>query len=147
MDNLEHDISKELTDTTKIENIVMKMVVDKIYPVGSIYTSMNDKSPEQIFEGTKWEPITDRFLYCVDVSKKAGIEDGSYKIQEKHIPSHGHNVYTGVIYVKHGEIPSHQALSFSHADGSTTVPTLLTDDEPQDYLPPCLTVHAWYRIE
>ena len=46
-------------------------LVDLFYPVGSIYTSMNSTDPSELFGGT-WEQITDRFLYCADSSKQTG---------------------------------------------------------------------------
>ena len=35
--------------------------IDIFYPVGSIYMSVNDTSPNLLFGG-KWEPIKDKFL-------------------------------------------------------------------------------------
>lgn len=35
--------------------------IDTFYPVGSIYMSVNDTSPNLLFGG-KWEPIKDKFL-------------------------------------------------------------------------------------
>ena len=38
---------------------------DKIYPVGSIYITVNSTSPQTLFGGT-WEKIEGRFLYGLD---------------------------------------------------------------------------------
>lgn len=38
---------------------------DKMYPVGSIYMTVNDENPGNLFGGT-WEKIEGRFLYGLD---------------------------------------------------------------------------------
>lgn len=51
-------------------------IVDMIYPVGSIYMSMNDTSPETLFGGV-WEQIQDTFLLASGLSYSAGSTGGS----------------------------------------------------------------------
>lgn len=61
---------------------------DMIYPIGSIYVSINSTSPEKIFGG-KWQQITDRFLYC----SNSGLETGGSKtITGANLPSHSHYI-------------------------------------------------------
>lgn len=59
---------KYQTLKTQLQNIVLNIIKDKpsdlidiIYPVGSIYMSVNDVDPSVLFGGT-WQRIEDRFL-------------------------------------------------------------------------------------
>lgn len=65
---------------------------DYIYPVGSIYMSVNDVSPSVLFGGS-WERINDRFLLAAG-AKKAGTEGGkeNHTLTEEELPSHTHTV-------------------------------------------------------
>ena len=61
-------------------------IIDLVYPLGSIYTSMDPTSPSERFGGT-WTQIVDRFLYCASSS---GTTGGSSTITEANLPSHTH---------------------------------------------------------
>jgi len=65
-------------------------IVDLIYPVGSIYMSVNSTSPATLFGGT-WERIQDRFLLAAGSSYSAGGTGGS---ADATLPSHTHT-FTG----------------------------------------------------
>lgn len=52
-------------------------IVDLIYPVGSIYMSVNNISPATFLEGTTWEPIQDRFLLAAGSTYTAGETGGA----------------------------------------------------------------------
>lgn len=68
---------------------------DKIYPVGSVYMSVNSTSPATLFGGT-WERIQDRFLLAAGTSYAAGATGGeaSHTLSTSEIPSHTHT-FTG----------------------------------------------------
>ena len=51
-------------------------IIDAMYPVGSIYMSVNNVSPATFFGGT-WEQITDRFLLCAGSNHAAGTTGGA----------------------------------------------------------------------
>ena len=51
-------------------------IANLIYPVGSIYMSVNSTSPSTLFGG-KWERIQDRFLLAAGSTYAAGKMDGS----------------------------------------------------------------------
>ena len=64
----------------------VKGLIDFIYPVGSIYMSVNDTNPHDLFGGT-WERIQDRFLLSASNSYKAGSTGG--------VAEHAHSIPFG----------------------------------------------------
>ena len=52
-------------------------IVDLIYPVGSIYMSVNNASPATFLKGTTWEQIKDRFLLAAGSTYAAGGTGGA----------------------------------------------------------------------
>lgn len=63
-------------------------VINIMYPVGSIYMSVNSVDPSTLFGGT-WERIQDRFLLCAGDSYGAGTTGGSAQAT---LPSHTHTL-------------------------------------------------------
>lgn len=70
-------------------------IVDMIYPIGSIYMSVNSTSPQILFGGT-WEQIKDKFLLASGTSYSNGATGGSATVtlSENEIPTHNHNSKT-----------------------------------------------------
>ena len=114
---------------------------------------MNKANPSTFFGGT-WEPIVDRFLYCVRSS--SGETDGSKKISVNQLPRHNHeitNYYdnadfntgkTGEMTYTYNSIPN----DIGGASTSGKIKrTTYTDHTGLglDYMPPYMTVYAWYR--
>ena len=52
-----------------------KTIFDMVYPVGSVYVSVNATNPSALFGGT-WEQIKDRFLLSAGDTYKAGATGG-----------------------------------------------------------------------
>lgn len=90
----------------KIESA--QAIIDIIYPVGSIYMSVNSVSPQILFGGS-WEQIEDTFLLAAGSTYTAGNTGGSathtpagtlsggavgnHTLTVAEMPSHGHPVY------------------------------------------------------
>lgn len=85
-------------------SIYMQSVFDKIYPVGSIYMSVNSTSPASLFGGT-WTQLKDRFLvgagnsYAVNSTGGSTSQSytpkgsvGGHTLTVSEMPRHGHNV-------------------------------------------------------
>lgn len=65
--------------------------LNKVYPVGSIYLSVNNVNPSTFIGGT-WELIKDRFLLGAGNSYSGGATGGSatHTLTENEMPSHTH---------------------------------------------------------
>lgn len=57
--------------------------IDNIYPVGSIYMSINSTNPRSLFGGT-WEQIQDKFLLCCGTTYAAGSTGGAATMAHTH---------------------------------------------------------------
>lgn len=77
-------------------------IISAMYPVGSIYLSVNNVSPATFFGGT-WEQITDTFLLCAGSTYTAGTTGGAatdqittggtvsgHALTTAEMPSHAH---------------------------------------------------------
>lgn len=66
-------------------------LIDYIYPIGSIYMSVNDVDPSILFGGT-WERIKDKFLLCSGDTYTLGSEGGeaTHTLTISEMPSHTH---------------------------------------------------------
>ena len=78
------NIETNTSDLTTIKTTLEKMI-DTIYPVGSVYLSMNTTNPSSLFGGT-WTQIKDCFLLgCGDKYTSIGTYGGS----EQHTHKYG----------------------------------------------------------
>lgn len=118
-------------------------LLDVVYPVGSIYMSVNNVSPKTFFGGT-WEAIKDRFLLSAGDTYSGGSTGGeaTHTLTVDEIPSHEHYA-KGWAAVR---------------DGSGTYITLGGDGKSRTYstdpvgggkahnnMPPYLAVYMWKR--
>ena len=84
-----------------------QLFIDIVYPIGSIYISINSTSPETLFGGS-WTQITNKFLYCTTTSNTTGGANsveytpsgtvGGHTLTVDQIPSHTHTVTTARQY-------------------------------------------------
>lgn len=138
----------------------MLSVVDLIYPVGSIYMSVNSADPGTLFGGT-WQQIKDRFLLSAGDTYAAGNTGGSAKAT---LPSHTHtfgsNGYDLWVAKREkgstepGNQISGDAKYYAAATGGSTanykwlsrVDSNGVSDVSQANMPPYLAVYVWKRI-
>lgn len=135
------------------ENIPLpNSLTDLIYPVGSVYMSINDTDPSLLFGGV-WEQIKDRFLLSAGDNYTAGDIGGeaTHTLTVDEIPSHNH--ITGIS-------TSYSNLPPQRENSSTGWRTVAYDaNNPNNYhtnstggsqahnnMPPYLTVYMWQRI-
>ena len=93
--------------------IQIEGLVDLIYPVGSIYMSVNNVSPAS-FLGGSWEQIKDTFLLTAGDKYSAGSTGGeaTHKLTEEEMPSHSHTT--------NGQSDEESGSMNGHATGSVT---------------------------
>ncbi|KAI5494234.1 organellar and viral DNA polymerase type B [Trichomonas vaginalis G3] len=157
-------------DKTELQTLKTE-ILQTLYPVGSLYTSMNSTNPASVLGFGTWEQIVDKFLYCANSSKETG---GSKKITEANLPPHTHTGATNTTgnhshsITKRGftnlaagsdrqgmnrydittdPVDSSAGIfcgtAGNHSHTFTTNPT----GSGEDYMPPFVTVFAWYRVQ
>lgn len=125
--------------------------IEIVYPIGSIYISVNNTNPNLLFGIGEWEAIEDRFLLGVGThtaGETGGEEIHTLTIDE--LPSHSHQ------YKRH-------SLNMDDTDPTTGVDAygvsnktlderlgtteLSGGGQPHNNMPPYLTVYMWKRIK
>ena len=115
-------------DDLKLNNFSVEklsaLIFDKIYPVGSIYTSTKDTSPETLFGVGTWERIKDTFLLAAGDSYAANTTGGSNSItlESANLPSHSHS-YTpagNIVSTFTGTTKSFVAFGGNHTHSAGT---------------------------
>lgn len=132
--------------------------VDSIYPVGSIYMSVNATNPGTIFGGT-WAQIKDTFLLSAGDTYAAGNTGGesTHTLTTDEMPSHVHpqiaqNQFQGGSgpWVNDGEAGDIATGLYIHSGGFAQNKALLTTGQSgsgaaHNNMPPYLVVYMWQR--
>lgn len=115
---------------------------DLIYPIGSIYMSVNNTNPSTLFGGT-WVQLQNRFLLGAGSSYTAGATGGSatHKLTIDEMPSHSH----GLKNEKTGGSGSAKWVINSSASSGTGVITNTGGNQAHNNMPPYLVVYMWKR--
>ena len=125
-------------------------ILDNVYPVGSIYMSVNSTNPKNLFGGT-WEQIQGRFLFGMNSSYPAGSTGGeiTHKLTQGEMPKHNH-----IIYAPNAGGPDKgAALGFPEVGSPNTwwAAACMTeqtgDNEAHNNMPPYLSVYIWKRTK
>ena len=123
-------------------------IIDAIYPVGSLYMSVNNVSPETLFGGT-WEQIEDRFLLASGSAYQAGSTGGTAIHYHTSPVGYNQGKYLGISYAKGSRTVTVDAefatpmSSISTGTGSYQWTLPFTDSVSN--LPPYLAVFVWKR--
>ena len=118
-----------------------------IYPVGSVYVSVNSSfNPNTSFGGT-WVRIQDRFLLASGSTYTNGNTGGeaTHTLTIGEMPPHKHNVNIGVAL----NLQTNQGLVAGHSPSAQDNVTRDTDNvgggQPHNNMPPYLVVMVWKR--
>ncbi|EAX76591.1 hypothetical protein TVAG_290030 [Trichomonas vaginalis G3] len=160
------DLYDKKADKTELQTLKTE-ILQTIYPVGSIYTSMNSTRPEVVLGFGTWTQIVDRFLYCANSSKETG---GSKTISGENLPAHSHYIdlstsqagwhkhrywdWSAMTKGKGYDVKDNVKFAidcyWSNTEGGGNHTHRVsgytqTTGQSKDYMPPYMTVYAWYR--
>ena len=137
----------------RIENDIVSIennIVDLIYPVGSIYMSVNSVDPSTLFGGT-WEQIEDKFLLASGTNYASGTTGGeaTHTLTTNEIPSHSHREANSTV------VYNDSSSNRFATSGSGTRISLATNlnintnstggGQAHNNMPPYLAVNIWKR--
>lgn len=126
----------------------------KLYPVGSIYISVNDTNPGTFIGGT-WERIKDRFLLAAGDTYAAGSTGGEaeHTLTTDEMPTHAHAINDWPLWWESSESPGSPWENPWNKTGNVKTGvgnTLMTDKngggQPHNNMPPYLSVFMWKRV-
>lgn len=134
--------------------VIASMLIEMVYPVGSIYMSMNNTSPNILFGFGEWEQIEDRFLLAAGPTYSAGTTGGEaeHTLTELEMPAHDHEFDRHQLWKNEQVPPSTTTQGDGYGVSNKTLP-IYTDStiatgagEAHNNMPPYLTVYMWKRI-
>ena len=174
IDDINNIQQKQQNDIDLLEQkkVNLSDLLDLIYPIGSIYMSVNNLSPNNFLGGT-WVAIEDRFLLSAGSSYSAGSTGGeaSHTLTVAETPAHSHRpsnyserdyvfqvvrslgsastgrfkVASGTSYYTTCANPS--ASDYKDMDDITTASytTSVGSGQSHNNMPPYLAVYCWKR--
>lgn len=145
--------------TTKqyVDNLVNPLaekfasIIDIVYPVGSIYMSVNAADPSKLFSGTAWEKLEGRFLLGSSSTYANGATGGeaTHALTIDEMPEHRHSIAFPNAGGPYGD------ANISYPESSGTEKTWLAEmcktqsaggSAAHNNMPPYLVVNMWKRI-
>lgn len=172
--------NKEALDTITAQKISNwdsnSFSIDLVYPVGSIYLSVNNTNPSTLFANTTWEQIQDVFLLGAGNTYAGGSTGGSSSVtlNENQIPGHRHilepsNFHQTYNFINAGTADTggawtgdnQFALAVGRKQPTTDFPSVLNSSnlmqtlytnyagggQAHNNMPPYLTVYMWKRTQ
>lgn len=148
--------SKNPTTKEYVDNLVNPLmekfasIIDIVYPVGSIYMSVNAADPSKLFSGTAWEKLEGRFLLGSSSTYKPGSTGGeaTHTLTFSEMPTHRHSIYYPNAGGPYGD------ANISYPEGSGINKTWQAemcktesagDSVAHNNMPPYLVVNMWKR--
>ena len=125
--------------------LASQLMRDFVYPVGSVYITVDARDPNELFGG-EWEQIKDTFLLASGDKYINGTIGGEekHRLTIEEMPSHNH------LYVIKEMVPSGGTMSIPVcANSGTIAPSTRYTGGSKEHnnMPPYLAVTVWKRIK
>ena len=126
------------------QNYSLSALINLIYPIGSIYLSVNSTSPQQLFGG-EWEQIKDKFLLSAGDTYSGGSEGGeaAHTLTESEMPTHRHGC--GVSQSDSVDAIQGVKQARTQFDRSFGYTDYVGGNQPHNNMPPYIAVYVWKR--
>ena len=121
-----------------------------VYPVGSVYMSVSDASPNTLFGFGTWEQIKDTFLLCAGDNYSAGSVGGEseHTLTIDEMPSHTHT-YKRHAFDRNDTDPTTGEDVYGANNKTLDAHEGTTENtgggQPHNNMPPYLAVYVWKR--
>lgn len=168
---VDKNIENNVNNINKL-NSTIETLLDKFYPVGSIYISLTYINPGEIMGGT-WIQMDSCFLWASKDKTKLGSKAGeqTHTLTLEEMPKHRHDFSSfnynttkiqffnadssGGLWINDNQF----MIAAKRRQASTQFPDVLTTDnlllglpiqysgssQPHNNMPPYITVNMWYR--
>lgn len=129
--------------------LVKSDLLNMVYPVGSIYMSVNNVSPASFLGGT-WEQLKDRFLLSAGDIYSAGSTGGeaTHTLTVSEMPSHNHTLNASYSLAGSSSSVERKMLAGDDNNGwiwNYSVTNNTGDGAAHNNMPPYLAVYVWKR--
>ena len=127
------------------------MIVDLIYPIGSIFISINDTNPFEVMGVGTWEKIEDTFLLAAGTKYKNGSTGGedAHVLTINEMPKHSHKMkYDSVGWTAIKQSSGTNGIveyNKSSYDGQYSTEEV-GNGNAHNNMPPYLVVNMWKRV-
>ena len=141
---------KEYTNAelTVIVDDIENKILNKTYPVGSIYMTMDNTNPSSTIGGT-WEKIEGRFLLGSSDNYALNTTGGeaTHTLTVNEMPSHNHSLPAAIVNAGYGGSPATSAAGHDYGFKYNYVAYTGSNggSQPHNNMPPYLVVNIWKR--
>ena len=159
--------TKSKIDSLLSDKISTSDVLSALYPIGSIYMSINSTNPHNLFGGT-WKQIKGRFLFATGsntantttaygsmsasaINRSAGEQGGevSHKLTTSEMPKHAHPIRYGSWGSSGSDTYRTVRLPYNQAQGRVGEDARgmeeVGGDGSHNNMPPYYVVYMWER--
>ena len=139
------------TGNFNIPSLEFSMIIDLIYPIGSIYMTVSDTNPFETIKFGVWEKIENRFLLAssnIHMNGETGGEE-NHTLSINEMPKHSHKMkYDSIGWTAIRQSSGTNGIleyNKSSYDGQYSTEEV-GNGNAHNNMPPYLVVNMWKRV-